>query len=177
MLKHLVAASVIAICCASAALAQPNGSANSNATANTNTAEANAAAGAAGGAQANLAPVATMTCDQMRAEMTSGGQTMSRQLDPQFGVEAQSMYNEAQQREREAMAQAPANALACLIPFVCAAAQQHQQQQAQADDAQNQARMQAQMNRLNASMNGLDQGRMRAITDRWQALHCQAPQH
>lgn len=160
MLKHLAAVSVIALCCTAAALADTNNHAAANAP-------------AANAAQANLPPVDTMTCDQMQAEMTADGQVMSHQLDPQFGVDAQSQYNEAMQKEREINQQAPVNALACMIPFMCAAAQHQQQQQAQADAAQNQARTQTQMNRLNASMNGLDQARMQAINSRWQAQHCQ----
>ncbi|MFT3726223.1 MAG: hypothetical protein QM759_00145 [Terricaulis sp.] len=164
MLRHLVAVSAIAVCCTAAAFAQTGGAGAPS-----------TAASAASAAQANLPPVDTMTCAQMQTEMTADGQVMSHQLDPQFGAEAQSMYNEAQQREREAQAQAPVNALACLIPFVCAAAQQHQQQQAQGEAAQNQQRMQAQMGRLNSSMNGLDQTRMQAISTRWEAQHCQTP--
>lgn len=166
MLKHVVAVSIIALCCATAAMARPNDQPATNA----------ASAAAAAQTQTNLPPVDTMTCDQMQAEMTTSGQTMQRQLDPQFGVEAQAMHDEAQQRQREAAAQAPVNALACLIPFACAAVQQHQQQVSQAEAARNQARMQAQMDRLHASMNGLDQDRMQAISTRWQSLHCQMPQ-
>ena len=165
MLKHLATVSVIALCCSAAA-----------AFADTNNHVA-ASAPAANTAQANLPPVDNMTCDQMQAEMTTDGQVMSHQLDPQLGVDARAQYNEAMQKEREINQQAPANALACMIPFMCAAAQHQQQQQAQADAAQNQARAQTQMNRLNASMNGLDQARMQAINNRWQAQHCQASQH
>ena len=164
MLKHLAAISVIALCCTAAAFADTNNHVAANAPpANT--------------AQANLPPVDSMTCDQMQSEMTTDGQVMSHQLDPQFGVDAQAQYNDAMQKEREINQQAPANALACMIPFMCAAAQHQQQQQAQGDMAQNQARAQTQMNRLNASMNGLDQARVQAINNRWQAQHCQASQH
>lgn len=121
--------------------------------------------------------VDTMTCDQMMAEMTGAGQTMHNQLDPQFGVEANAMAQESQQKQREAMAQAfnPT----CLIPIVgmaCAAQQQHQAQQSQQDAAANQQRMQAQMDRLNASMAGIDQQRMLTMSNRFQEQHCQTPQ-
>jgi hypothetical protein len=165
MFKHLAAMSVIALCCAAAAASADT---NNHVTAN---------ATAASTAQAPLPSVDAMTCNQMQAEMTADGQVMSHQLDPQFGADAQAQYNEAMQKEREINQQAPANALACMIPFMCAAAQHHQQQQAQADMAQNQAHAQTQMNRMNASMNGLDQARMQAINNRWQAQHCQASQH
>src|SRR5690242_381820 len=72
--------------------------------------------------QTTLPPVDTMTCDQMSAEMMTAGQQMHSQLDPQFGVEANAMQQEAQQKQREAMQQA-ANPM-CYIPFMgmaCAA--------------------------------------------------------
>jgi hypothetical protein len=127
--------------------------------------------------QQTLPPVDTMTCDQMMAEMTTAGQQMHGQLDPQFGVEANAMAQEAQQKQREAQQQAMNPA--CFIPFVgmvCAAQQQQQQQQAQADAPRQQARMQAQMDRLNNSMAGIDQQRMMAMSNRFQAQHCQTPQ-
>src|SRR5690349_9629654 len=75
-------------------------------------------------AQQALPPVDSMTCDQMLAEMTTAGQQMSSHLDPQFGVEANAMAQEAQQKQREAQQQAMNPA--CFIPFVgmaCAAQQ------------------------------------------------------
>lgn len=166
MFKHLAVVSAVALCCTAAALAQTNPQASDSLPPPSAT-------------QASVPPVDTMTCDQMQAEMTGSGQTMSHQLDPQFGVEAQAMRNDAEEKQREAqqqIAQAPANALACMIPFMCHVTQQHQQQVSQEEAARNQARMQAQMGRLNNSMTGLDQGRMQAIMNRWQAQHCQMPQ-
>lgn len=138
-------------------------------------ADTHVAAPSAAQTQQTLPPVDSMTCDQMMAEMTSAGQQMHGQLDPQFGVEANAMQQEAQQKQREAMQQA-ANPV-CYIPFLgmtCAAQQQQQQQQAQADAPRQQARMQAQMNRLNNSMAGIDQNRMQAMSSRFEAQHCQA---
>jgi hypothetical protein len=123
--------------------------------------------------QTALSPVDTMTCDQMQAEMMVAGQRMNSQLDPQFGVEAQAMHNEAQQKQREAQQQAMNPT--CFIPIIGMACAAQQQQHAQGDAAANQQRMQAQMNRLDASMAGLDQQRLMAISDRFQAQHCQAP--
>ncbi|MBI3440004.1 MAG: hypothetical protein HY054_15365 [Proteobacteria bacterium] len=119
--------------------------------------------------------VDTMTCDQMASEMMGAGQRMNSQLDPQFGVEANAMQQDAQQKQREAMQQVTNPA--CYIPFLgmaCAAQQQQQQQQAQADAPRQQARMQAQMNRLNNSMAGIDQSRMQAMSARFQQMNCQA---
>ena len=128
-------------------------------------------------AQQTLPPVDTMTCPQMQAEMTSAGQQMSGRLDPQFGVEAQAMAQETQEKQRQAQQQAMNPT--CFIPFVgmvCAAQQQQQAQQSQSQAAANQQRMQAQMNRLNTSMAGLDQQRLQAMSARFQAQHCQMPQ-
>jgi hypothetical protein len=125
--------------------------------------------------QTTLPAVDAMTCDQITAEMTTSGQQMHRQLDPQFGVEANAMAQEAQEKQRQAQQQAMNPA--CFIPFVgmaCAAQQQQQAQQAQADAPRQQARMQAQMDRLNNSMAGIDQNRMQAMSTRFQQMNCQA---
>src|SRR5215831_1318700 len=106
-----------------------------------------------------LPPVDTMTCDQMSAEMGAAGRQMQAHLDPQFGVEAHAMQQDAQQKEREAMSQAAAPNPVCFIPFMamaCAAQQQHQAQQSPQEAAANRGRVQAQMDRLNNSMAGLD---------------------
>lgn len=157
MLKPLSTFAALAVFAAAAAFAEPQ-STPSAAQAQNHTA---------------LPPVDTMTCDQMQAEMTTAGQQMNSQLDPQFGVEAQAMANEAQQKQREAQQQAMNPA--CFIPFVGMACAAQQQQHAQQDAVGNQQRMQAQMNRLNASMAGLDQQRLQAIGARFEAQHCQTP--
>lgn len=121
-------------------------------------------------------PVDTMTCDQMQAEMVVAGQRMRSQLDPQFGVEANAMAQEAQQKQRQAMQQAINPT--CFIPIigmVCAAQQQQQAQQSQQDAAANQQRMQAQMDRLNGSMNGIDRDRMQQMNNRFVQMRCPMP--
>jgi hypothetical protein len=161
MLKPLSAFAALAVLVATAALAEP---------------QVNAPIAAQSEAAA-LAPVDTMTCEQMQAEMTGAGQQMHNQLDPQFGVEAQAMAQEAQEKQRQAQQQAMNPT--CFIPvigMVCAVQQQHQAQQSQQDAAANQQRMQAQMDRLNTSMAGIDQQRMMAMSNRFQAQHCQTPQ-
>ena len=124
---------------------------------------------------APLPPVDSMNCDQMIAEMTTAGRQMNGQLDPQFGVEANAMMDEAQQKQRQA--QQRAMNPACFIPFVGMVCAAQQQQQAQADAPRQQALMQAQMDRLNNSMAGIDQQRMMAMSNRFQAQHCQTPQN
>lgn len=159
MLKPLLAATLFAGCFVASAIAQ-----------DTTTPAPDAAP---------LPAVDTLTCEQMQAEMMTAGQRMNSQLDPQFGVEAQAMANDAQQRQRSAMTQGMGMSALCMIPgagAACMAAQQAQIQQAQRDAAANQGRMQAQMDRLDASMEGIDQQRMMAISDRWESQHCQAPQ-
>lgn len=157
MLRSILAGATIALCLvAVSALAQPN------------------SAGAPTQVQ-TLPAVDTMTCDQMQAELTTSGMQMHNQLDPQFGVEANAMAQEAQEKQRQAQQQAMNPA--CFIPFVgmaCAAQQQQQAQQAQADAPRQQARMQAQMDRLNNSMSGLDQQRLQALSQRFEAQHCQS---
>ncbi len=121
--------------------------------------------------QTQLPPVDTMTCAQMQAEMTTAGQQMNRQLDPQFGVEAQAMSNEVQEKQRQAQQQAMNPA--CFIPILGMACAAQQQQHAQQDTVANQQRVQAQMDRLDASMAGLDQERLQAMSTRYESMRCQ----
>lgn len=161
MLKPMIASSAFALCLAATALAQTHPT---------------PAPAAAAQQSAGLPPVDSMNCQQMAAEMTSAGQTMNNQLDPQFGVEANAMMQEAQQKQREAAQQAAGMSAMCMIPgmaMACAAQQQQQAAQAQADVPRQQARMQAQMDRLNNSMAGLDQARLQAMSSRFEAMHCQ----
>jgi hypothetical protein len=69
--------------------------------------------------------------------------------------------------------------IACSLPgvaYACMANQAAQAQNAQAQADQNIARMNAQSDRLNASMAGLDQQRMMAISDRFTEMQCETPQ-
>jgi hypothetical protein len=107
-------------------------------------------------AQQAAAPpaVETMTCEQMIAEMTGAGQTMNAQLDPEFAREAQAMHDEAQGRE----------------------APQRSNSELAAAAEQNRARVDAQHQRLQSSMTGLDQARLMAMATRFEQLRCETPQ-
>lgn len=94
-----------------------------------------------------LPAVQSMTCQQMLAEITTAGQTMNRQMDPQFAVEAQAMAQEAQRRTPQ-----PGD----------------QRQNAEA----NIARMDAQMGRLNNATAGVDMARMQALNERFESQNC-----
>lgn len=126
-------------------------------------------------------PVESMNCEQMTAELMVAGQRMNAQMDPAFAAEAQAMQEEAQggrARAGAGMVAGVGMGLACSIPgmgMACMAGQQAMVANAQAQTAQNQRRMNAQMDRLNASMEGLDQERLMAVSDRYQAMSCQAP--
>jgi hypothetical protein len=128
-----------------------------------------------------LPPVESMNCDQMMAEMTVAGQVMSSQLDPEFAAEAQRMQNEQQEayNNRPSVAAGIGAGIACSLPgvaYACMATNAAQAQQAQSQADQNIARMSAQNDRLQASMAGLDQQRMMAISDRFEQQQCQVPQ-
>jgi hypothetical protein len=120
-----------------------------------------------------LPPVETMTCEQMQAEMTVAGQQMSAQLDPEFAAEAQRMHAESQaaSNARPSIVGGIGQGIACSLPGVAYACMANQ-----AAQAQNQARMNAQMDRLNASMVGIDQQRMMAVSDRFTEQRCETPQ-
>lgn len=129
-----------------------------------------------------LPPVDSLNCEQMQAELMVAGQQMNAQLDPEFAVEAQRMQNESQEAHNGvagAVATGVGMGMACSIPGVgmaCMAAQQAQAANAGRQAEQNRARMSAQNDRLQASMAGIDQQRMMAISDRFEQQHCQTPQ-
>ena len=106
---------------------------------------------AAAAAQEPAAPpaVESMNCQQMLAEMTTAGQRMNSQLDPQFGVEANAMMQEAQRRTPQ-----PGD----------------QRQNAEA----NIARMNAQAGRMNNAMAGIDTARMQTLNERFESQNCPA---
>jgi hypothetical protein len=123
-----------------------------------------------------------MTCEQMQAEMMVAGQQMNAQLDPEFAFEAQRMYAESQAGRGNvapSIAAGIGTSIACSLPgvgYVCMAGQQARAANAQAQVAENNARMSAQTDRLNASMAGLDQQRLMAISDRFEQQQCETPQ-
>lgn len=125
-----------------------------------------------------LPPVETMTCEEMQAELMVAGQQMSAQLDPEFAVEAQRMQNESQEayNNRPSVAAGIGAGIACSIPGVgmaCMAAQQAQAANAGRQAEQNRERMFAQADRVNQAMVGIDQDRMMAVSDRFEAENCQ----
>lgn len=122
-------------------------------------------------------PVESMSCEQMTAEMIVAGQRMSAQMDPEFASEAQAMHDEAQAGQRGAMATGMGTSALCSVPglgMACMAAQQAQAARMQAQQQEHMERMDAQIDRLNASMEGLDQQRLMAMNERYQELGCQA---
>ncbi len=127
-------------------------------------------------------PVESMSCEEMQAEMMLAGQRISAQMDPEFAREAETMQREQQDayaRARGQMAAGVGAAVACSIPGVgmaCMAAQQAQAAESQRQVDANMARMQAQADRVNQSMAGLDQQRMLQLTQRFQDQNCQTPQ-
>ncbi len=129
-----------------------------------------------------LAPVESMNCDEMQAELMVAGQRMNAQLDPEFGAEAQRMDEERRAAESQARANMAAGVgmgIACSLPgasMACMAGQAAQAANGQRQMSENQARMNAQQERLQNSMAGLDQERLMALTQRFEAERCQTPQ-
>lgn len=108
---------------------------------------------AAAGAQEAAAPPAvdTMSCEQMVAEMGMAGAQMNSQLDPAFAAEAQAQQQAAQGQQR--------------------------QEGSYAEQAErNRERHDAQVGRLQSSMDGLDQARLMAMAARFEQLRCETPQ-
>jgi hypothetical protein len=169
MLKRFLAAAAFAACLASPAGAQQ--------------ADLPPAAAAQVQTTAPLLPVESMNCDQMTAEMMVAGQTMNAQLDHE-GLEADSQtIQDEMARSRSQMAgsmgMGVGMGLACSIPGVgmaCGAMMAGQMQQAQQGAAEHQELMNRQAGRIEDSMAGLDQERLMSLSDRYEAMHCQAPQ-
>lgn len=152
MLKHVFAAAAFAFCFATPADAQDG----------------------------TLPPVDTMNCDQMMAEMTVAGQQMNAQMDPEFAIEAQRMMDEAQARPSGGqMAMGIGTGIACSIPGVgmaCMAAAQAQAVEGQRRANEHNARMDAQMQRMETATAGIDMERMGAISTRFEEQECPTPQ-
>ncbi len=127
-----------------------------------------------------LPPVHTMNCDQMMAELIVAGQKMNSQMDPEFVREAQAMAAEAQGASGAgAIAQGVGMSVACSIPGVsmfCMAAMQAQAMTQGAQAEQNFERMQAQAERMEKAMEGIDVDRMQALSERFEAQACKVPQ-
>lgn len=157
MLKPILAASALVLCLVVSAPAQSPPP------------DAEAMMAAASRTGADLPAVDSMSCDQMMRELMADGQTMNSQMDPEFGTEAQAMMGEMQSAQRQAMGQMAL----CMIPgmgMVCALGSAANAGQAQ---QQHMAREQAQVDRLNDSMSGLDQERMMSVSHRFEEQHCQ----
>jgi hypothetical protein len=123
--------------------------------------------------------IETMTCAQMQDELVVAGQRMNTQLDPEFATEAQAMQQEAQGAGRRNAAGAFGSAAVCAIPGLgaaCVAAQRAQAESMRGQAAEHNARMQAQVDRLGASMQGLDQDRLTALSQRFERDCPQPPQ-
>ncbi len=132
----------------------------------------------ASAADATPAPIDTMSCDQMRVELVAAGEKMKRQLDPEFAKEAQAMLAEAQ-ASPGAIAKGVGTSIACSIPGIdmfCMTAQYAQGMAQGTQAAQNMERMEAQMERLQRAMEGIDIERMEALSQRFEQQKCEVPQ-
>ena len=176
VLKYLAAAAIFAAFFATPADAQQGG------TAPVPESMANVMNQMNGPADPTRQPVETLTCDQMYAEMFTAGQQMNAQLDPSFAANAQAMQNDVERQRaaaRNSMAAGIGMGMACSIPGVgmaCAAAQQAQAMNQGRQARENQERMFALGDQVAQSTQGIDMQRMQAISDRWSAQSCEAPQ-
>jgi hypothetical protein len=126
-----------------------------------------------------LPAVETMTCDQMLAEMTVAGQQMNARLDPEFAREAQAMADQAQGPSTGAVVGGVGQAIMCSLPGIglfCAITSQATSMGQAGATEENIARMQAQMDRLQKAMEGLDMVRMQTMAERFEAQKCEVPQ-
>ena len=131
-----------------------------------------------------LAPVVSMSCEQLLVEMMFVGQLMSSQLDPNYLSDMQRAAEDMQKQHDVAMAAAPglaASSIACGVGAAAACvANQVQSQQIQSATEANAPRNEAYVARgvsgvLNATR-GLDIQRMQDLAKRFESLGCKAPQ-
>jgi hypothetical protein len=130
-------------------------------------------------ASAVLPAVETMTCDQMLAELTVAGQKMNAQLGPEFAREAQAMADQAQGPSTGAVVGGVGQAIACSIPgvsLICGIGAQMGAMSQQGASEEHMARLQAQMERMQKAMEGLDMERLQVMSERFEAQKCQVPQ-
>lgn len=131
-------------------------------------------------ADAALPAVETMNCDQMMGEMIVAGQKMNSQMDPEFAREAQAMADQARGASSAgAMMSGVGSAVACSLPgisLICGVSAQMGAMNQGAMAEENIARMQAQAERLQRAMEGLDMERLQAMSERFEAQKCQVPQ-
>lgn len=176
MLKSLAAAAIFVACFATPADAQQGGTAPVPESMTGVMDRMN------GPVDATLQPVETLTCDQMYAEMFTAGQQMNAQLDPSFAGNVQSMQDDMDRQRaamRNSMAAGIGMGMACSLPGVgmaCAAAQQAQAMNQGRQARENQERMFALGDQVAQSTEGIDMQRMQAVSDRWSAQRCEAPQ-
>jgi len=124
-----------------------------------------------------LPAVETMTCEQMTAELTVAGQKMSAQLDPAFAKEAQAMADQMQSAgDAGSMMGGMGSAIACSLPGVGLICGIGQMMSMPSPSGEHMERMQAQMERLQRSMEGLDLQRLEALSTRFEAEKCPVPQ-
>jgi hypothetical protein len=97
-----------------------------------------------------LPPVASLTCEQMMAELGMAGARMNSQLDPSFAANAATL-----QKEATTPRAAPATA---------------------EEMARNHARVNQIGGQLASSMQGIDVQRMMALSTQFSAKNCQTPQ-
>lgn len=124
------------------------------------------------------APVETLTCEQMQAEMIVAGQLMQSQMDPNFAANVQEMQDESQRRMSAARAGMVGTGVVCAIPglgMACTAAANAMAASQMAHADEDRARRDRLIGGIQSSMVGIDMDRATAINARWQSQGCQMP--
>ncbi len=131
-------------------------------------------------ADAALPAVETMNCDQMMGEMIVAGQKMNSQMDPEFAREAQAMADEMQGASSAgSVVSGVGQAIACSLPgvgLICGITASVQSMAGAGATSDHMERMQAQMERFQKAMEGIDMERMEALSTRFEAQKCPVPQ-
>lgn len=117
--------------------------------------------------------VDSMTCSEMTAELVAAGQKMASQMDPEFAKEAQAMMDEAQAKGAGA-ADIGMGAM-CAIPGLGMMCMMGQMANAGGVSEERMQRMQAQMERLEKAMEGLDVERLTVLSQRFDEMKCEVP--
>ena len=126
-----------------------------------------------------LAPVETLSCDEMMGEMTIAGQQMHAQMDPNLGANAQEMLDRQQRGMRDAQAGIMAGGLMCAIPglgMACGAIMQAQMANQMAHAEEHQQDQEALIGSMNEATAGIDLARMQALSERFESENCPTPE-
>ena len=125
------------------------------------------------------APVETMTCEQMQAEMTIAGQAMGQNMDPNMAANIEQMQGDAESNMAEAGVGMLGAGAICAVPglgVACTAAMSALAARQEAQAEVSREKTDAVVESMNQATASLDIARLTAVASRWESEGCKAPE-